>query len=146
VSKSCEYICDPKVCEACIATWINQNVILDIPSISVQVSTQTVPFHLPEQCNHAEYPAREDMRGRRRPLQAVVGVVSSAPLLILMDAHQHQPIGILILLCVLHNISVWHPWAHDAKRKQCLRDLNDGEYVRMGEVLGPPDFTAVGLV
>jgi len=86
------------------------------------------------------------MRGRCKPLQAVADVVSGVPLLISMDPYQHQPIGILILLRVLHNIPIWHPWAYDGERTQRLRDLNDGEYVRMGKVLGPLDFTAMGLV
>ena len=63
-----------------------------------------------------------------------------------MDEYQHQPIGALVPLGVLHDIAIWHPWAHDAKRKQCLRNLNDGEYVWVGKILAPPDFIAKGLV
>jgi len=53
------------------------------------VTTQTAPFHLPERCNRVKYPAREDMRGRRRSLQAVADVVSGAPLSIPTDPYQH---------------------------------------------------------
>jgi len=65
---------------------------------------------------------------------------------ILMDEYQHQPIGILVRLGVLHDIAIWHPWAHDAEWKQCLRNLNDGEYVRVGKILAPLDFLAKDLV
>ena len=72
----------------------------------MHVTTQTVPFHLPEQDNHVKYSAREDMRGHRRPLQAVADVVSGVPLTISMNSYQYQPIGILILFHVPHDISI----------------------------------------
>jgi len=52
-----------------------------------------------------------------------------------MDEYQHQPIGALVPLDVLHDIAIWHPWAHDAEWKQFLRNLGDGEYVWMGKTL-----------
>jgi len=65
---------------------------------------------------------------------------------ILMDEYQHQPIGVLVPLGVLHDIAIWHPWAHDAEWKQCLRNLHDGEYVWVGKILAPLEFIAKGLV
>jgi len=63
-----------------------------------------------------------------------------------MDEYQHQPIGVLVPLGVLHDIAIWHPWAHDAEWKQCLRNLDDGEYVWVGKTFAPLDFIAKGLV
>ena len=64
----------------------------------------------------------------------------------LMGTYQHQPIGTRVQLGVLGDVSVWHPRAHDAKRKQCLRCLDDWEHVRMGNVLAPDDLTTKGLI
>ena len=52
-----------------------------------------------------------------------------------MATYQHQSIGVRVHLDVLGDVSVWHPRAHDAKRKQSLRDLDDGKHVRMRIVL-----------
>ena len=62
-----------------------------------------------------------------------------------MGTYQHQPVGIRVQLSVLGDVPIWHPWAHYAERKQCLRNINDGEHVRMGNMHVPIDFTVEGL-
>jgi len=66
-------------------------------------------------------------------VRAVEGMVSGTPSSISrsMDTHQLQPIGSWVRLDILGDITIWHPWSHDAKREQCLRNINDGQHVRM---------------
>ena len=60
-----------KVCEARVAISSNKNVALEVSSINVQADIQTVSCHPPERCSRVRCLAREDMRGHRRPPQAV---------------------------------------------------------------------------
>jgi len=80
-------MCNPKVTETGVTIPSNQNVSLDIRNISMRANTQAVSYHLPERWNRVKYLARGDMRGHRKPLQAVVDVVSAVPLSILMDPY-----------------------------------------------------------
>jgi len=48
-----------------------------------------------------------------------------------MGTYERQTIRTRVHLGVLGNVPVWHPWAHDAKRKQLLRNPDDREQVRM---------------
>ena len=50
-----------------------------------------------------------------------------------MGTHQHQAIGARVRLSVLGYVPVWHPRSHDIKQRLRLRNLNDGEYVRVRE-------------
>jgi hypothetical protein len=81
-------------------------------------------------------------------VQAIVGVVSMLTLssFRLTNTHQHWPIGTWVHLGVLHDVPVWHPWTYNTKRKQCLRSLNNGEYVWMGNRHAPVVVTTEGLV
>lgn len=63
-----------------------------------------------------------------------------------MGAYQHQPISVGVHLGVLDDVPIWHPRTHDTKRKQCLRNLNDREYVRMGDLLVPTNSRTKDLV
>ena len=49
-----------------------------------------------------------------------------------MGTYERQTIRTRVHLGVLSNVPVWHPRGHDAKRKQLLRNPDDGEHVRMG--------------
>jgi hypothetical protein len=62
-----------------------------------------------------------------------------------MDTYQCQPIGIRVPLDMLGNVPTWHPRTHDVKRKRRLRNIDDGEYVRMGKILALVDITTEGL-
>lgn len=48
-----------------------------------------------------------------------------------MGTDQHQTIGSWVRPDVLCDISVRHPRTHDTIRKRCLRNLDNGEHVRM---------------
>jgi hypothetical protein len=74
-------------------------------------------------------------------VRAVVDIVSrlSSSTLKLIETYQHQPIDTWIHLDVLGDVPVWHPRTYDAKRKQCLRNLDDGKYVWVGSGLAPVD-------
>jgi len=63
-----------------------------------------------------------------------------------MDAYQDQPIGTRVHLDVLADVPIWHPRTHDAKWKQSLRNLDDGEHVWMRVELSLPKRKAVYLV
>jgi hypothetical protein len=52
-----------------------------------------------------------------------------------MNAYQHQPISTRVHLGVLCDIPIWHPRTHDAERRQRLRNVDDMEYVGMGNGL-----------
>lgn len=67
------------------------------------------------------------------------------PLSTLTDAYQHQPIGVVMLPDVLHDISIRHPWTHNTKWKEGLRNLNDRKYVWMGNLFAPFDFMVKSL-
>jgi len=64
----------------------------------------------------------------------------------MMGTYQHQPIGIWVCLGILGDVPIWHPWIHDAKRKECFRNLDDGEHIRMMFYLAPLANTMVYLV
>ena len=70
-------------------------------------------------------------------VQAIVSEVTrlSVSSFKLMGAHQHQPIGTRVHLGVLCDVPIWHPRVHGAEREQCLRNADDGEYIRMGNGL-----------
>ena len=53
-------------------------------------------------------------------------------------------VDIWVHLGVLDDVSIRHPWAHDAKWNQCLGNLNNREY--MGNGLAPNHNTTEGLV
>jgi hypothetical protein len=80
------------------------------------------------------YLTHEDMRDRDTLVQAIVSGVSGlfSSGFKLMGTHQHQPIGTRVQLGVLRDVPIWHPRAHNAERKQCLRNGDDGEYIGMG--------------
>ena len=59
--------------------------------------------------------------------------------------YKDQPIGGPILQGVLGNVPIWHPRTHDAERKQCLRNFDDGKHIRMGLELSLPDHKTVYL-
>ena len=63
-----------------------------------------------------------------------------------MGTYQRQPVGIRVHLGVLGDVPIQHPRTQDAIRKQRLRNLNNWEYVRMGNVLGLADLTTKGLI
>jgi hypothetical protein len=63
-----------------------------------------------------------------------------------MGTHQHQPVGIRVHFRVLDDVPARHPRAHDAKRKRRLRNLDDGEHVRMRNVHVPAGITMERLV
>jgi len=44
------------------------------------------------------------------------------------------------------DVPIWHPRTHDTKRKQCLRNFEDGKHIRMRLELSLPDHKAVYLV
>jgi len=48
-----------------------------------------------------------------------------------MGTYERQTIRARVHLGVPSNVPVWHPRTHDAKRKQLLRNPDDGEHVRM---------------
>jgi hypothetical protein len=74
----------------------------------------------------------------------VVGVSrSSSSSFKLICTYQHQPIYTPVRLGVLRDVSIRHPWTHDAEWKQRLRNVDNGEYVGMGNGLAP---TTEGLV
>ena len=74
----------------------------------------------------------------------VVGVSrSSTSNFKLIGTYQHQPIGTRVHLGVLRDVSIRHPWTHDAEREQRLRNVDNGEYVGVGNGLAP---TTEGLV
>ena len=80
-------------------------------------------------------------------MQATPGVVRRpSSIFRLMGAYQHQPISVGVHLGVLDDVPIWHPRTHDTKRKQCLRNLNDREYVRMGDLLVPTNSRTKDLV
>jgi hypothetical protein len=60
--------------------------------------------------------------------------------------YQCQPIDIQVPLGVLDDVPVWHPRTYDTKWEQCLRNLNNGEYVRMGSGPALVDFMKEGLM
>jgi len=60
--------------------------------------------------------------------------------------YEHQTIGARVCFGVLSDVPVWHPWTHDANRKQFLRNLNDREHIRMKIEPAPFDHTMVCLV
>jgi hypothetical protein len=78
-------------------------------------------------------------------VQAIVGEVSRLSSLSfkLMGAYQHQSIGTRVRLGVLCDVPIWHPRTHDAERKPPLRNVDDREYVGMGNGLA---HTMEGLV
>jgi hypothetical protein len=53
----------------------------------------------------------------------------------LMGAYQHQPIGTRVHLDVLCDVPIWHPRTHDVERKRCLRNVDNREYIGMGNML-----------
>jgi hypothetical protein len=59
---------------------------------------------------------------------------------------RRRMIGIRVLLGVLGDVPVRHPQAHDAKRHQCPRNSDSGEYVLMGSGPAPIDFTTEDLL
>ena len=63
-----------------------------------------------------------------------------------MGTYKHQMVDARVHLGVLGNVPIWHPWSHDAKRKQLLRNPDDGEHVRMIVELALFDRTTVYLV
>jgi hypothetical protein len=91
---------------------------------------------------------REDTQDRGKLVQAIISGVSilSSSTLELMGTYKCQPIGTWIRLDVLDDVPVWHPRAHDTEWKQCLRNLDDGEYVWVEDGLGPINSTTKGLV
>jgi hypothetical protein len=62
-----------------------------------------------------------------------------------MDTYQCQPIGIRVPLDMLGNVPVRHPRTHDVKRKLRPRNIDDGEYVRMGKMPAFVDITREAL-
>ena len=105
-------------------------------------------FCSPERCHHGKQVTREDTSSPDTLGQAVVGVGGGSPSSIfgLMGTYQRQPVGIRVHLGVLGDVPIRHPRTQDAIRKQRLRNLNDWEYVRMGNVLGLADLTTKGLI
>ena len=60
--------------------------------------------------------------------------------------YQHQPIGTWVHLGVLGDVPVGHPRSHHAQWKQCSRNLDDWEQVRMRVDLAFFSYTAIDLV
>jgi len=63
-----------------------------------------------------------------------------------MGTYERQTIRTPVRLGILSNVPVWHPRAHDAKRKQLLRNPDDGEHVWMRIELALFDHATVYLV
>ena len=104
--------------------------------------------YLPGLCYRVQYPTHEDTSGRGTLVRAVVpGMVngSSSSVFRLMSTYQHQPVGTRVRPGVLDDISIGHPRAHCAEWKQYLRNLDDGEHVRMGTEISPLAQTTVYL-
>jgi len=59
--------------------------------------------------------------------------------------YQDQPIGTRVLLGVLGDVPIRHPRTHDTKGKRSLRNLDDGEHVRMRVELSVFNHKAVYL-
>lgn len=75
----------------------------------------------------------------------VGGLCSLISILRSTGTYQHQPVGILVCPGVLGDVPTWHPRAHDAKRKHALRNLDDGEHIRMRIELALFAYTTVYL-
>jgi len=63
-----------------------------------------------------------------------------------MGTYKCQTISTGVHLGVLGNVPIWHPRAHDANRKQHLRNLDDWKHVQMKIELALFNYTAVYLV
>jgi len=63
-----------------------------------------------------------------------------------MGTYKRQMIDTRVHLGILSNVSIRHPRAHNAKRKQLFRNPDDGEHVRMRIELALFDHTTVYLV
>ena len=48
-----------------------------------------------------------------------------------ISTYKHQTIGTRVCFGVLSDVPIWHPRAHDANRKQSLRNPNDREHIWM---------------
>ena len=73
-------------------------------------------------------------------LGQVVSILSSSTFRS-MSTHECQPVRTGIHLGVLDDVPIWHPRSHYAKRKKTLRNLNDGEHVRVRFAFAPFDYT-----
>jgi len=63
-----------------------------------------------------------------------------------MGAYKRQTVDIRVHSSVLSDVPIGHPRTHDAKRKQLVRNLDDGEHVRMRIGLALFDHATVYLV
>jgi len=59
------------------------------------------------------------------------------PILGSIGTYQHRSVGSWVHFCVLVDVPAQHPRGHDEKRKQRLRNLDDREYVGMGNAPAP---------
>jgi len=62
-----------------------------------------------------------------------------------MATYKRQTVGTRICLGVLSDVPIRHPRTHDANRKQFLRNLDDGEHIRMKFDLALSNYMVVCL-
>ena len=102
----------------------------------------------PDECYRARFRVNADARDHWHLAQATsVAALYGLPVKIIVIAYQLESIDLLILLGILEDVSVGQPRTDDAKRElQRFRNPEDGQHVRMRNVLPPNDFTIKPLI
>ena len=105
-------------------------------------------YLLPDECYRAQFRVNANIQDHWHFAQAVGGAaLYGLPTKIIVIAYQLESIGLSILPGVIEDISVRQPGTDDAKRGlQRFRNPEDGQYVRMRNVLPPDDFMIKPLV